>query len=217
MDMTDQMHLVGRENISSIIRRNDHLLGTGKYIDHALASSAEQILIRHLDGFENSSYLSETVAACARTNIAYSRSVDIILRWACSTLRYGAYRVYLAACLLVGMRMPSDDMDGILFEFFDGFHNDSSVITHHVTRLYTTLIRRGQSDVNRYLRWIVATGALYDAKSREVVLSMMSEHDKVAILMHTSVLLFSYRLDKSHSGTHSRQQWSELAKKSAGP
>ena len=167
-EMADEMQLVGRENVRSIMRRNDRLLGIGNYVDRVTASSAEQVLIRHLDSFNAPSYLSEIIAACARTNIAYSRSVDIILRWACSTLRIGAHRVYLAACLLVGMRSPPDDMDGILFDFFDGYHNDPSVKTRHVTRLYISLVRRGQSDANRYLRWIVATGALF--KDREMVI-----------------------------------------------
>lgn len=151
-------------SVKNITRRNDALLKDGPANDGAGASPAKDLL-KILDTTSDDLNLSFDIDAvstsCLKAALSDEETIKMTLRWSTSHYRSGEYRAYLATRLIRKWKIAGLDTDTAILSFLNEFSQpESNSDEPAVFKIIAELCRSRHFSVGKYLRWLIASGAM---------------------------------------------------------
>ncbi|KAI9776029.1 MAG: RNA polymerase II mediator complex subunit [Geoglossum umbratile] len=145
------------ENVS---RRNDRLSLPTHRRNGKSADTPKRQLIQVLDAAQTSFDIDHLSSVCLSTITDRNALIQVLLEWASSPYRVGSSRVYLIVRLLRRWNRGGMDTDEYILDFLARSQRNIGIYNHNVYLLIAELVRSRHFSVTRYLRWLLARGAL---------------------------------------------------------
>ncbi|KAH0543775.1 hypothetical protein FGG08_001957 [Glutinoglossum americanum] len=157
IDRTKSNIVTAFENIS---RRNDRLSPPTRRRSGKSADTPKRQLIQVLDTVRTNIDIDNLSSICLSTIGDREALVQVLLEWASSPYRVGSSRVYLIVRLLRRWNRGGMDTDEFILNFLARSRRNIGICSHNVYLLIAELVRSKDFSVTRYLRWLIARGAL---------------------------------------------------------
>lgn len=154
-----------RACLRSLSNRNKNLLAPMDSAHSASTLSSQRQLITTLDAIAppyNLDSLWQTLHGLAAHG---TELVHCLCEWSTTTLRVGAHRIYIATSLLRTAHRTGVAVQEVVLTFLDAFGTSVAGCRDDVYLLVSELVRAKVFSVAAYLKWLIATGALYGFES----------------------------------------------------
>ncbi|KAI9769426.1 MAG: RNA polymerase II mediator complex subunit [Geoglossum simile] len=157
IDRTKPVIASALENVSG---RNNRLSLPTHHRNGKSADTPKRQLIQILDTVRTRFDIDHLSSVCLSTITDRNALVQVLLEWASSPYRVGTSRVYLIVRLLRRWNRSGMDTDESILDFLAGSQRSAGICTHNIYLLIAELVRSRHFSVTRYLRWLIARGAL---------------------------------------------------------
>ncbi|KAI9860017.1 MAG: RNA polymerase II mediator complex subunit [Trichoglossum hirsutum] len=144
----------------NVWRRNDRLSPPVHRRSGKSGDTPKRQLIQILDAVRTNLDIDQLSNICTSVIKDRDALVQVLLEWASSPYRVGLSRVYLVVRLLRRWNRGGMDTDEIILDFLSRSRRNTGICSYNVYLLVAELVRSRHFSVTRYLRWLIARGAL---------------------------------------------------------
>lgn len=155
----------------NVWRRNDRLSPPVHRRSGKSGDTPKRQLIQILDAVRTNLDIDQLSNICTSVIKDRDALVQVLLEWASSSYRVGLSRVYLVVRLLRRWNRGGMDTDEIILDFLSRSRRNTGICSYNVYLLVAELVRSRHFSVTRYLRWLIARGALGGYKTLDPVSS----------------------------------------------
>lgn len=159
---------VTRLAIRSISKRNARLSRRSSQksaSDLTGASAIIEILDTATTPFSYENLSSQCLSRCS----VLQEAVTALIRWSASLYRTNNHSIYLAAGIIRTWKSDGLSVENCILQALSIVRNGYGLCFRALSQLIAELIRSNQFDPGRYLRWLIASGALNKASANAEV------------------------------------------------